>query len=465
MALICPIFVAGWIVAVCTCSLSVTGKPGHVGIAGNDLHILPPTDGTVMVDEYDLIATISMQQSTIAEQSAEIERVTTELSVLNSLDASVQCRAQASGNFDAAMEILVSGANDWEHFEISGTHYLVVASNVDTKQQANSEVFRWDGTNFVSFQQIATRDPADWVHFVIGTAHYLAVANQRDASTKHTDSEVFKWSDDGIFESIQQIPTFGAFDWEHFVINGVHYIAVANYHNDVSFEIPSQVYKWNGGTFVSFQAIPTRGAHDLCHFEMDDTHYLAVANRFNGSTYEVDSEVLRWNGTMFVTFQLIPTKGAHDWQHFVIDDTHYLLVANQRNDEAMYTVDSVLYRWNGVEFDAIQHIPTSGASHWEHFTIHNEHQPTHFFAVANQYTGSSHLTDSEIFTWVGGKLASYQRKLQWVGSTLSLMTFTTLLLPTTLHHQTQISLHGMVDALSSKPLTFNDRDDIVVSTA
>ena len=44
--------------------------------------------------------------------------------------------------------------------------------------------------------------------------------------------------------SMQSIPTHGVRDWEHFEINGVHHVTVANAGNDVTPHVDSTIYRW-----------------------------------------------------------------------------------------------------------------------------------------------------------------------------------------------------------------------------
>eukprot|EP00043_Microstomoeca_roanoka_P019077 m.209073 g.209073 ORF g.209073 m.209073 type:complete len:244 (+) comp16936_c0_seq5:421-1152(+) len=151
----------------------------------------------------------------------------------------------------------------------------------------------------------------------------------------------------------QTIATKGAADWEHFVIDGVDYLAVASFHNDDTFEVESEIFKWNSTVmeFVPFQSIPTKGARDWEHFVMDDVHYLAVANVRNDSTRKVQSEIFTWDTTLmqFVPVQIFSTTGARDCVHFVVNDVHYLAVASNSDDNS-YQLDSLVYIWNGCRF-------------------------------------------------------------------------------------------------------------------
>ncbi len=59
----------------------------------------------------------------------------------------------------------------------------------------------------------------------------------------------------------------------------MQYLAVANYFDGSSRMITSKIFVWNGTEFREVQAVPTNGAFDSEHFEIDGKHYLAVASQ------------------------------------------------------------------------------------------------------------------------------------------------------------------------------------------
>ena len=146
------------------------------------------------------------------------------------------------------------------------------------------------------------------------------------------------------FEKVQDLPTRGAEDVEHFTINGSVFLAFANHHGDINnYKTGSMIYKMNEqtGKFNLYETLQTRGATGLEYFSIADKHFLAVANHYDG-TYLFDSAVYRWNGQRFVVVQKIPTKGAHRIIFFKINGQNYLTVANY-HDGATRSIKSVIY--------------------------------------------------------------------------------------------------------------------------
>ena len=240
--------------------------------------------------------------------------------------------------------IATHGAFNWKYFIIGTDHYLAVANyQNDISYNIDSKIYKWNGTQFVEFQSIATHGAEDWEYFMIGTDYYLVVANYLNKN-----SDIYKWNDNKFVE-FQSILTDSASDWKHFMINSDHYLIVANDHNDKTHNIDSKIYKWDSNIdkFVLFQLIPTNGALDWEHFVIDNDHYLVVANCYNDLTVNKNSKIYKWNinTNKFDLFQSIPINGAFDWKYFVINNDHYLAVANYYND-LTGNINSYIYKIN-----------------------------------------------------------------------------------------------------------------------
>jgi len=217
------------------------------------------------------------------------------------------------------------------------------------------------------------------------------------------------------FEEFQSIPTHGASDWKFFTVGNNHYLAVANANDDTvsQAQTESKIYKWNGTRFDEFQSILTNEANDWAFFSINDKSYIVIANVHDSAndTYSINSVIYEWNGTQFDKFQTIPTNSAQGWEYFSIDTDHYLVVANLLTDPPApdqapnFNIDSKIYKWNGTRFDEFQAIPTHGATNWQHFTIASDH----YLAVANATTdGGTHNINSVIYKWNGTKFDEFQ---------------------------------------------------------
>ena len=136
-------------------------------------------------------------------------------------------------------------------FTIGNTSYLAVANQKSNSFNIPSNIYRFDetqplGSQFVLVQQVSTNGAVDWEFFTIGNTSYLAVANYYNGKSWIISSDIYRFDQTQPLGSqlvlVQQISTIGAADWEFFTINNTSYLAVANYYNGNSYNIPSDIY-------------------------------------------------------------------------------------------------------------------------------------------------------------------------------------------------------------------------------
>ena len=97
------------------------------------------------------------------------------------------------------------------------------------------------------------------------------------------------------FEKFQEIPTKGAADAKLFSIGDDLFLVFANYYGDkLGYKAKSAVYKMLNSRFVLNQTLPTHGAYGIEHFTIDGVDYMAIANFYDGS-YKQDSVIYKWS--------------------------------------------------------------------------------------------------------------------------------------------------------------------------
>ncbi|MBN2531236.1 MAG: hypothetical protein JXB88_00015 [Spirochaetales bacterium] len=324
-----------------------------------------------------------------------------------------------NGEFKEEQVIPTNGGYDFEQFSIEGEEYLFCVNwRTDLSFNVNSVLYKWTGTNFTSYQDIPTIGASSATFFTIGDGCYLAVAFLQDVMIVgeqivpqfHLNSKIYKWNYiSKQFEDFQEIPTVGGFNWEHFMIDGEHYLAIANSIDlpPAWWNIDSKIYKWDGDSFEEFQTISGNGIIDFEHFEIDGVNYLAIANFFNNLTTEINSKILIWNGSSFEEFQNIPTKGASDFEYFERKEGHFLAVCNNtvadtgqiQQSTGDFNQKSIIYKWNDENFEEYLDVDTIGAVKWTYFTIND----TNYLALSNNRDASSKNQDSKIY-----KLVSFE---------------------------------------------------------
>ncbi|XP_023255169.1 thrombospondin-type laminin G domain and EAR repeat-containing protein-like [Seriola lalandi dorsalis] len=316
------------------------------------------------------------------------------------LMAAMAHRSKASGSavylwthsgFKLYQNITTHEALVWRHFNMGKKTYLVVSnSGGGPHNRFNKEsemdfsvIYKWSKKRkkFVQFQSLQTYCARDWEAFNINRQTYLAVANHRQGNNNHTiDSVIYRWNRlTKSFEVHQMLPTSGAYDWEFFTVGPYHFLVVANAFDGVTTSVDSVIYVWINGSFQVFQTIKTFCATDWEMFQIGSRVFLVVANghRLHGngpSRYAINSTIyeLDMNGQLFVRFQDIVTYSAVDWEFFSLGEEHFLVVANSFNGES-YSLNSILYRWQGYEgFVPVHWLPTIGCSDWEFFSFKGE---------------------------------------------------------------------------------------------
>ncbi|KAL8187633.1 UNVERIFIED_CONTAM: hypothetical protein K2H54_052300 [Gekko kuhli] len=258
-----------------------------------------------------------------------------------------------------------------------------------------SAIYKWTDEKFVAYQNLPTYQAQSWKFFTVGKKIFLAVANFEQNERGQEFSVIYKWNyRKEKFVTYQRISTYGARDWEAFVIDGEAFLAVANHRRGDNHNIDSVIYRWNSrtGLFETNQTIPTSGAYDWEFFTVGPYSFLVVANTFNGTSTRIYSHIYIWFSGAFQLFQSILTFGASDWEVFRIQDRVFLAVANSHSydsgpvalnnyviNSSIYELnvtaqmfvkfqDILTYRWQGYEgFVAVHRLPTFGCRDWEAF--------------------------------------------------------------------------------------------------
>ncbi|XP_035529573.1 thrombospondin-type laminin G domain and EAR repeat-containing protein-like [Morone saxatilis] len=281
-----------------------------------------------------------------------------------------------------------SETHDVEVFQVPGIGLM--AAMAHRSAASGSAVYLWSQTGFQLYQNISTYEALAWRHFSMGKKIFLVVSNTGRGPDKRFNKEsevdfsvIYKWSKKrNRFVQFQTLQTHCARDWEAFTIDRQTYLAVANHRQgNNNHTINSVIYKWNNlaKSFEVHQMLLTSGAYDWEFFTVGPYHFLVVANAFDGVTTSVDSVIYVWVDGSFQVFQTIKVcafllclSSAVDWEFFSLGEEYYLVVANSFNGES-YSLNSILYRWQGYEgFVPVHWLPTIGCSDWEFFSSKGE---------------------------------------------------------------------------------------------
>ncbi|XP_062311724.1 thrombospondin-type laminin G domain and EAR repeat-containing protein-like [Osmerus eperlanus] len=296
---------------------------------------------------------------------------------------------------------------DIEVFQIPSVGLFMATAN--RQSRPGSGIYKWVDGKFELYQNISTFEARAWKYFTIDNKMFLAVANSMGRTEGEQElSIIYKWSPRKLkFLRHQTLETHSALDWEAFSINNQSFLVVANHRRgeDNNHNINSVIYRWNPGTkvFEVNQTLLTSGAYDWEFFTVGPYHFLVVANTFNGVSTHIKSTIYIWLRGMFQPFQHITTMGATDWEMFQIGGRYFLAVANgqmlDHRGPSLYTINSTIYELNMITqtFIKFQDIVTNSAVDWEFFTIGEEK----FLVVANSHDGNSYSLNSVIYRWQG----------------------------------------------------------------
>ena len=308
--------------------------------------------------------------------------------------------------FEKFQEIPTKGAAAVKFFSIGDDLFLVFANyhGDKSKYKAKSVVYKMENKRFVLNQTLSTHGAYGIEHFTIDGVHYMAIANHYDGGSYKVNSVIYKWST-GKFEEFQAVPTNGASVLKFFTIDGEHYLAVSEYSDDTTFSIDSFVYKWKGGRFVKYQNISTDGSMACDSIAIANETFLVNANYFHSQKkHSTESSVYKWSGGRFLKFQSVQTQGAYSAKFFRVNG-HVFLAFAHHYTESKYNMKSPIYKWDGVKFTLFQEIPTQGAMEMYPFETNGEM----FFAVANYYGDSGgHSVRSDVYKASGAQFTLYQ---------------------------------------------------------
>lgn len=266
---------------------------------------------------------------------------------------------RAAAGYVEHQRIAAPGGEDAEFFTIGPDAFLAVASIRSGAgpydYDISSIVHRWDGTRFEPFQAISTFAAKQWRHFMIDGRHFLALA-QGVSLPQHAErnrpSVIFVW-DGTWFEPFQEIPSQWAYNWHHFTVAGEHYLAHADHVQ------PARLYRWDGRAFVEHQELVSEGSRAFATFSAEGQLYLACAV-LNG-----DSRLFRWEGTRFVPHQVLPGAGGRELAVVVRAGRIYLVRINfllGPREAPTTSLESQIYRWDNGKLVEVLRFPTSGGT-------------------------------------------------------------------------------------------------------
>jgi hypothetical protein len=269
------------------------------------------------------------------------------------------------------------------HFAVDATHYIAIANSFDgVSYTTDSLIMKMVDEDLIVWQAILTRCAYRFSSFKV-ISHNIS---RIPACESHNCEQHGQLDNDQVDGQAR------------FAMTSTHFLAVANhfeednrstnslYSNGNTFFTMSVIYRFNPNTeqFETFQELPTVGATKIEAFSMEGIQYLAVANFFDGTYHSVNSQIWKWDIKVdkFTWMQDILTVGAHDIAYISTDGRHFLLVAQYRSaDEVEYGSTSMVLQYvaNTESFELLTTFASAGARDLEVFIING----VSYFAVTN----------------------------------------------------------------------------------
>ena len=198
-------------------------------------------------------------------------------------------RGGAAAHFERQRCFSVPGAGAMAIMEFKNTVVFVAASYHDNGWRTQSRVFVADALagaalDFREVQKLETRGAHDAELAVLHGTLYLFFAEDRDATTPRIESSLLSWGvETQSFSLVQRIGTDGAHGAKMFVgPDGSAYIMIANFGDRHGARYSARSELWrkqrDDVVFSRFDAVDSQGATDVEHFVLQGRHFIALAN-------------------------------------------------------------------------------------------------------------------------------------------------------------------------------------------
>ena len=266
-------------------------------------------------------------------------------------------------------------------------------------QGGNSNVsmplYRWANGGFEPWQRLPLPGGEHAEFFAIGERKFLATVGVRSGSGPYdhnTDATVYEWLD-GRFAAVQRIPVFAGKRLCHFVIDGRHFLAIAQGVTPGPSEEnkPSTIFEWNGNEFAPMQTVPSTWGYNFALMTIAGEHYLAYADHVSPSI------LLRWTGSGFEHHQTFEGGSGRAFHFFEWEGVSYLAFASLLGE-------SVLYRWDEGKWSLRQTLSGPGGREFTSFT----HRGGFYLVMVKFLTGSRQEPkfdqESVVFKMVEGQM-------------------------------------------------------------
>lgn len=209
--------------------------------------------------------------------------------------------------------------------------------------------------------------------------NYLLVVNGfsgSDSSRDYTsDSILYKWN--GVnYNQVQSLNNSDPLSAATFTIGNQLYLIIPGYHDDQDYEdVTTNIYRWTGEQFTHLQSIILNGATQAVPFEINGLQHILLVSRRDNDTYtSARSVVYKWDGLQFTAIQSDLSGGLWATSFNIGVDLYLAICRAESGDAGALTHDTniIIYKYDGTQFSASQSIALPGNHFPLHFNIDSE---------------------------------------------------------------------------------------------
>ncbi|XP_027630761.1 adhesion G-protein coupled receptor V1 [Tupaia chinensis] len=247
------------------------------------------------------------------------------------------------GIFIPVEDLTMENPKSCESFYIGHSPYFVITheDRNEEKPSVNSVYTFTSGFELVLVQTIVILESSQVRYFTSDGQDYVIVASQRDDSEL---TQVFRWNGTS-FVSHQKLPVRGVLTMALFNRGGFVFLAISQANTRLN----SRLFRWSGNEFVNFQDVLVSGTTQVEALTSGDDIYLIFAkNIFLGNKNSIDIFIWETRQSSFRYFQSLDFAAVNGIHSFTPASgiVHVLLVG--QDVSVLYCWDSKLNQFSFV---------------------------------------------------------------------------------------------------------------------
>ncbi|ELW52331.1 G-protein coupled receptor 98 [Tupaia chinensis] len=301
-----------------------------------------PTGGARLGVHVQTLITVLQNQAPLGLFSiSALENRATSVDI-EEANRTVYLNVSRTNGIDLA-DLTMENPKSCESFYIGHSPYFVITheDRNEEKPSVNSVYTFTSGFELVLVQTIVILESSQVRYFTSDGQDYVIVASQRDDSEL---TQVFRWNGTS-FVSHQKLPVRGVLTMALFNRGGFVFLAISQANTRLN----SRLFRWSGNEFVNFQDVLVSGTTQVEALTSGDDIYLIFAkNIFLGNKNSIDIFIWETRQSSFRYFQSLDFAAVNGIHSFTPASgiVHVLLVG--QDVSVLYCWDSKLNQFSFV---------------------------------------------------------------------------------------------------------------------